>query len=419
MTSPWSRRSAGVLAGLLLASPAAAQPAAPLTLDGARALAVQRAITVEQAAARADAAQAAAVGVRAGALPTVTASAAASLGAGFTAFGFPRPVQRQASIGLGASWVLVAPATWGAATAARRTADGRAAMADWARVEARASATTAFTAAHAAAEAREARVRAREQADEIARTIAVLVKQGLRAPAELIRAHADVATARAAEATARAAADARCAELLALLRTLEGAPVCALEAPALESATPGPGPTQHPALAAAALSLEAATATRASAAWSYAPTLTVDGSAAWYRADEGGGPGWSAGAQLDLPVFASGATQSGVDQSTALREEARLALEGETLRLRAALASAESRLVGARDALRAQLDALEASNAALSLVEVRYRSGVDDLTTLLAARAAWETAAVATAGARAELGAALAAVEAARGVTGP
>lgn len=395
---------------------ASAVHAAPLTLEAAREVAVSQAIAVEQAAAAADRAQSAARGVRAGALPSVTGEAGASFGSGFTAFGFPRPVQQQYSVGVGAAWTVVAPSTWGAASAARRTAEGTVAMAEWARLEARRQATTAFTAALAAEREAEAWERSSTAASRIAEVVQELVDRGLRPPAEAARARADAAAAQAERATAQAAATARCAELLALLRRLDGpAPQCELVAPAPQ--VPLEAPPAHPALTAAALALDAATSTRSSAVGGFLPTLDLDAGAAWYRADDGGGPGWSASADLAVPIFASGLRAAELDAADAALVEARLTLEGERLRLVAALASAEVRHTAAQEALQAREEAVTAARAAQELVQARYQTGVDDLTTLLQARQAWEQAAVARARAEAELGAALAALEAARGVS--
>lgn len=390
--------------------------AAPLTLEAAREVAVSQAIAVEQAAAAADRAQATAKGVRAGALPSVTAEAGASFGSGFTAFGFPRPVQQQYSVGVGAAWSVVAPSTWGAAAAARRTAEGTVAMAEWARLEARRQATTAFTAALAAEHEAAAWERSSTAASRISEVVQELVGRGLRPPAEAARARADAAAAHAERATARAAAAARCAELLALLRRLDGPTAqCELVPPAPQ--VPREAPPAHPALTAAALALDAATSTRAGAVGGFLPTLDLDAGAAWYRADDGGGPGWSAGADLAVPIFASGLRAAELDAADAALVEARLTLEGERLRLLAALAAAEVRHSAAQEALQAREEAVTAAQAAQELVQARYQTGVDDLTTLLQARQAWEQAAVARARAEAELGAALAALEAARGVS--
>jgi outer membrane protein TolC len=149
----------------------------------------------------------------------------------------------------------------------------------------------------------------------------------------------------------------------------------------------------------------------------FLPTLDLDAGAAWYRADDGGGPGWSAGADLAVPIFASGLRAAELDAADAALAEARLTLEGERLRLLAALAAAEVRHSAAQEALQAREEAVTAAQAAQELVQARYQTGVDDLTTLLQARQAWEQAAVARARAEAELGAALAALEAARGVS--
>ena len=391
--------------------------AATYTLPGVRQAATARAIEVEQAAAAADAADAQAVSVRAGALPSIVGSASGSVGAGFTAFGFPRPVQRQLGVGVDASWLLVAPETWAAGSSARLTAEGRHAMQAWTQVTARARATELYTAALAAQKELAARQTALVDATEAEKAVQALVTTGIRPPSHAAQARASLATVHAELANAEWIAHARCAELQALLREpADAAPQCVLAE--VDWAPPKEGPASHPALDAAAMALAGSEANKKSAVMALVPTLGLSAGAAWYRADQGGGPGWSAGADLAVPLFASGSAKAQITVAEAQVHSTRLALEAQELQLRVALRTATIRLKAAEQGVAARQVALGAAQEALDMVKARYSAGMDSLTDWLTSRQARDAAAVALARAEAERGAAHAALESARGVGG-
>jgi outer membrane protein TolC len=385
-----------------------------LTLDEARATATDQAVAVEQARANRDAAAARAWMANAESLPAIVGFGSVNTGAGFTAFGFPRPVQTQAGAGVRASWTLLSPAAWGAARAARQTATGQDAMVAWAMVEARRAATAGFSAARGAQDVVAALETARDDAATAADAVQGQVAAGLRPGADAARATAEVAALEADLAAARGAATARCAELQALLRQpVDGA--CSLDGPGPEA--PVDGPASHPALDAARATLGAQQGAQAAATGAVLPSLTGSGTAAWYTTNEGGGgAGWSTGLDLTVPLTSVGAGARGIAAAKAETAVAELALEDQERALRVALASADARLVAAREALRARVKSQAAADAALQLTGERYANGLAPLTDWIDARRQRDTAAVARANAAAELGAAVAELEAARGV---
>lgn len=385
-----------------------------LSLDEARATATDQAVAVEQARATRDAAEARAWVATAEGLPAVVGFGSVNTGAGFTAFGFPRPVQTQAGAGVRGSWTLISPAAWGAARAARQTASGQGAMVAWAMVEARRSATSAFSATRGAQDVVTALEQGQADAERAAEAVSAQVQAGLRPPADGARASAEAAALKADLAAARGTAQARCAELQALLR-MEITASCTLDGPGAEQPAEGPG--AHPALTAAQATLGASGAARSAATGALLPTLSADGTAAWYTTDEGGGgAGWSTGLDLSVPLMASGAAARGIAAARAEEAVARLSLEDQERALRVALASADARLRGAREARRARVAARDAADAALQLVAERYANGLSPLTDWVDARRQRDAARVAFALAEAELGAAIAELEAARGV---
>ena len=402
-------RAAIAALGLLVGGPAWA-----LDLEAARRQVTAQAISVEQARARRDAAQARAWVATADNLPRVVGFVSGSTGAGFTAFGFPRPVQRQLGAGVRGTWALLSPADWGGAAAARQSAVGQAAVLDWAIVEARRAATAGYTAALAARDVAEALAQARDDASRAEQAVAAQVAAGLRPPADAARAKAERAALDADHAAAAWQQRARCAELQALLRASPTAP-CALTTGPLP--TPRDGPAAHPALRAAEATLAAARGDVAAVTGAIAPRLDASGTTAWYATDgSGGGLGWSAGLDLTVPLVASGAGARARGAAQADASVAALALEDQERALRVALATAEARFEAAQVGLAAREQARAAAAAGLTLLEQRYDNGLAPLTDWIDARRQRDAAAVALAQARGELGAALAQLEAARGV---
>ncbi|TNE87499.1 MAG: hypothetical protein EP330_18725, partial [Deltaproteobacteria bacterium] len=211
-------------------------------------------------------------------------------------------------------------------------------------------------------------------------------------------------------------ATAACAELRALLRE-DPSGTCDLAAPAWNEPLDGPG--SHPALDAAQAALASARATTVGTTSALAPTVTASGTAAWYATDGGsGGFGWNAGAEATVPLFGSGSGYADVASARANATTAELALEEQERSLRVALATGEARHTAAKSTLEARRAAAEAAEEALVLIEERYRAGTASLVEWMDARQARDTAAIALAAAEAEVGTALAELEAARGVTG-
>lgn len=400
---------------VLIGITALASAAWALDLDEVRGAAVSQSLAVERAAAQAEAARADAGVALSSAFPSVAGFVTANTGAGFTAFGFPRPVQNQYGVGVQASWTVVDPSGWAAAAAARRSAEGQEAMAQWAMVQARREATLLYTATLGAQAEREAWGRAVEDAQEATRATASLVEAGLRPSSDLAQIRAAEANARGRLADAEGRATARCAELMGLLREPAIGP-CSLEPVLdLQAAPQPPGP--HPALAAATAAKLAGRSSLRSAYLSYGPSVDLSATAAQYLVTGGEpGPGWSAGVSMSVPLIASGAGVQAWKGADAELRDATLALEAQERALEVAQLSAQAQLDAARASLAARRAASEAADEALRQVDERYQAGLAGVTEWLDARRVRDDAAAALAQSEAALGAAVAELEAATGV---
>ncbi len=402
---------AAALSGLL-AGPAAADP---LTLDVARTRATAEALEVSLARWDAVAATGTLQRSVGAALPSIAGFVAGSAGAGFTSFGFERPTAAQVGVGVTGRFVIVDPSTWAAATAARRTWEGREATVGWVRVEARRRATSLFATARAEQRVAEALEKAALDAGEEAAAMAALVEAGLRPAADAERGRAQQLdfAARASEARGRAVA--ACAALQELMNVdIDGR--CTIEALPVAPA-PAEGPDEHPAIRAARAAVAASTASRSATLAGLLPTVAVDGTAAHYTVPgRVGGFGWGIGFSVDIPLRIVREGRGELTEAAAAKGRAERSLEGRRRELRAAAVSADAQWEAARAAVAARRGSLSAADAALRLVQERYRTGLTPVTDLLDARAARADAAVGLHRAEATLWAALAAVEAARGV---
>jgi len=401
------------LAVLLSVVPALAEE--PLTLEEARIRATDRALEVSLARWDAEAARGTFAQWTGAALPSVTGFFDLSTGAGRTAFGFDRPVATQWGLGVRGSVGLVDPATWAAAAAARRSQAGQEATIAWARVRAREQATALFARVRAEHRVAEALSAARADAEADADAVAALVDAGLRPPSDGARTRADAMDLAARSIEARGQAVAACAALQDLLALrVDGA--CDLaELP------PPPAPAlaegDHPALVASAEALASAEASRASAVASQLPTVSADGTVGAYGTpEEAPGVGWSAGVSVDVPLRVLGEGRGELVSARAAEERAEDQLDGQRRSLSAARIGAEAEWEAAVAALDARRGSLEAADAALRLIQERYRAGLTDVSGLLDSRRARIDAEIGVLRAEARLWAALAAVESARGV---
>lgn len=386
-----------------------------LELDEARLLAKEKASAVELARAETDAAEAAARADAGALLPQVTGFADVTVGSGYTAIGFERPVPWQAGVGARGTWTLIDPGRWAAAAAARRTARGQAALLAWARVQARRDATSAYASVHGSTAVADALVGAAEDAARSAEAVADLVRAGVRPPADAARARADAQDLRARAEAARGEVDVACAQLQALLdHTVDGR--CTVDAVAFESHEPAAGPADHPALVAFDQAVRASRARGTAAAWAHLPTVSADGTAAFYAVPERTGPGWSATVSVDVPLTAPTTGVGDVAEARATTARAEADLDRQVRDLAVATVQARARLRAARRVLEARQAGVEAATEAWRRVDARFAQGLVDLTTWLDARRARIEADVALHRARAELGVALAEVEAAAGV---
>lgn len=384
-----------------------------LDLDEARALAERQALEVQAAEARADAAGADAWASTGASLPSVTAFFDYSLGAGQTAIGFERPIADQYALGLRGAWTVLDPAQWAAATAARRTARGERAVLDWARLTARTEATAAYAEVLAASEVVEAWERSLDDARRQVEAVRSLVSSGLRPPVDEARAVAARDRIRARFVTAEGDLEARCAALQGLLELgITGS--CDLEP--VQWTVPDAAPPEHPALVASREALAAARTRGAAAGLAFAPTVGVSAQGAQYVVEGSAtGYGWSVGLEADLPLVIGTTRFARLASAQARAREAEAGLGAQERDLEVARIAAEARVQAARASIEALEAALRSAEEALRLTDERYRAGLEGISAWLDARQARDAAAVELAQGRAELGRAIADLEAARG----
>ena len=400
---------------LLAPSAAAQEPAAPLTLEDARARAERRALEVTLARWDREGARGEVARWTGAALPSVAGFVDLSAGAGMTPAGFPRPTSSQLAVGVRGSVRLFDPATWAAAVAARRTLRGEEALVDWARARVRQQATELFATVLLEQDVARSLEDARASAAEDAAAVESLVAAGLRPSADAARTRAEALDLGARAIEARGRQVAACAALQDLMATtVDG--VCVLvslpAAPEPEDAALG----SHPALVAAEEAVAAARASQISAVGAQLPTIDADGAVAQYAIPGGGGFGWSLGIGLDVPLRVLGEGRGELIGAAADRGAAAEALSGQRRSLDAARIAAEAEWRASTASVVAREGAVEAADAALRLVQERYRAGLADVSALLDARRAGVDAHVGLLRARARRWSALSAVEAARGV---
>ncbi len=399
---------------LLFGLTTAALAAEPLTLEEVRQTVSAQALAVERARVTRDQTRARQTLATSELLPSVVGFGSLSTGAGLTSFGFERPVATQLGAGGRASWVLLDPGQWGAVGAARQDLVAQEHVLDWALVDARRDATAAFARVQAAQDTQGVLRSSAQDARQSAEAVQALVGAGLRPAADGAQARAEAAVLAARLADADAALVARCAELETLLREGVDGECQVVASTVWPDAKPGPA--EHPALAASEALVRSAHSGRTEATGALLPSLTADGTVAWYQTDNGSGVGWNAGLDLSVPLMAGGSGVAGTRVAAAELRLAELDLEDQNRALLAALASAEAQLEAARSSRSAREEALAASEEALALVRARYDAGVANLTELLAARRTRDEAALQLVLTEATVGTALAEVEAARGV---
>lgn len=376
--------------------------------------AVDEAIQVELSSAAADQARGEASAWTGRALPALSLYSQVGMGAGFTQFGFERPIPWQAGFGVRGAWTLVDPSGWAAATSARRTARGREALVAWARAQARRDAAARYAEAWGAERAATLLDRAAIDARTAEEAIAGLVDAGLRPAVDRARARADALDLEAQAAAARGEAQAACARLQGLV----GAEVtgrCALSEPPTD--VPRAGPDRHPALIAAGEAVDAARSTADQTRYSFLPSLSADGTAAQYIVpDRGNGLGWSANFTLDVPLTIGTTGPGELARARAEQRQARGELVSQERELASAAVGAQASLRAKQQALAARRGGLAAAEEAWERTNDRYEQGLDDITAWLTARRAFIQAGVALAYARAAVVAAIAEVEGVRGV---
>lgn len=385
-----------------------------LDLDEARTQAMAQAVGVLAAEAEADALRGDLREGRERLLPSLSGFAQANTGAGLTPFGFERPVRTLYAVGVEGRWSVINPSAWVRITQARRTATSAEALLDWARLQARRDATVAYARAWSSVGEVDALKTAVEDATSLRDAIADLVNSGLRPTADLARAEAEAAAARARVADATGRASAACAELQGLI----GAEVsgrCDLSEPAITA--PASSSAAHPAMRAFQLSADASRAAHTAAGWSLAPTIDIDGQVAEYIVpDRAAGIGYQVIAGITVPILNGTGNYSALSAARARQRQAEAQLEEQRRRIAIDTISAEARLNAARLSLDAAEQGARAAAEASDRAEALYRAGREALISVLDARRARDDARVAAALARADVIAAVAEVEAARGV---
>ncbi|MEN0063510.1 MAG: TolC family protein [Myxococcota bacterium] len=391
-----------------------------IDLGEARRASAQRAIGVQRQQAALDRARGERLASLANTLPQVRLFAAATTASGPNLIG--RFTSRQLQGGITGSWRLVDPSSWGAAAAARSTVRGETALLDWTRAMARRDATVAFASAVSAVEVAAALREAEEDALEASDGIRSLADAGLRPRADAVQAQALAASLTAERVAAEGEIGATCAALQAQMGvTVDGH--CDLDAPETWP-EPVTSDVVHPAIRSAEAALTAARRARGASVAQLAPTIvgTAEASQGVGTAEVGdnaldlGGLSLSAGLRAEVPLMASGATVAAMQQATAERGAAEVALDEQQRLLDSGRVAAEARYQAALASVDASTQSLLAAREALVLVEARYEQGLTDLTTLLEARRTRDRALVALAVARAEQGRALGELEVNRGV---
>ena len=386
-----------------------------LTLEDARREAEQNALEVALARWDVEFARAEVARWTGAALPDVAGFVNLSVGAGLTQVGFQRPIAGLAALGVQGSVRLFDPATWAAAAAAHRTRRGAEALVDWARARARQQVTELYTSVRLEQAIAESLDRAARSAEEDAAAVEELVRAGLRPTSDGARTRAEALDLRARAIEARGRQVAACASLQDLMaRAIDG--VCPL-APVPADAQPEEQVGTHPALVAAQEALAEAKTQQISAVGAQLPSVEASGTAAHYQPQgQQGGFGWNLGLGIQVPLRAVTEGRGEVMGAAAARGAAEESLAGQERSLDAARISAEAEWEAAAAAVRAREGGVEAAAAALLLVQERYRAGLADVSALLDARRAEVDAEVGLLQARARRWAALAALEAARGV---
>lgn len=402
--------------GLALCLGVAPAHGAPLSLHEARRRAAEQALEVERARAQEAVARAQVGEAWASSLPSLVAFGTGSLGAGRGSSGFDRPMDLLLGAGLSGSWTLVDPAAWSAAAAARQSAEGRAAMLDWAVVEARHQGSAAWIAAATAQAELAAWRQAERDAEEASRAVAARVEAGLLPAVDGARAEAELRQLRLRRVQAEGRQAQACATLLGLLREEPSARCLTEELPA-SPPPPEAGPATHPAVRAARASLGVSEAQLRAARFERLPSLSASGTVgAWKADDEPFAPGWSSGLAVELPLVRGGAVLAGERRAGHQEEAARAELALQERDLAVARLAAEARRASAEEALRAARASEEAAEQALELSAARHAAGLEPLVDLLATRRARDQARAARVQAQGEALLALAALERALGV---
>src|SRR6476659_782782 len=400
----------------------AIQATAPLTLEEAARIAASEAPTVVQSRAEADRTHAQSRTARSRLGPTLTADL------GFFGTDDPAGVFRLAlqqerfspaeffatdpnDASFTRDWNGAISAEWTADLFGSRRSDARAAE-ETARAADRASGRTrdiavfhaisAFASARAAEEAIALLAEREVDAREDVGIATSLHEQGLVTAADPARANAALAELRAEVASQRAALTEARASLAALIGPEAGGrPLASLPPP---GPVPDVPPPTRDDVAAAELAAESARARHRAASAARWPTLLVSGRYEVHasRPGERWGNSASVFGGFRVPIFASGAIDSSVDETRAgvLSTEAsalemRRRAEKEVLSARAALDASEARESAFREAE-------SAARTAREILRSRYEEGAARLADLIEARAAELRARVGVSAARSE-----------------
>jgi outer membrane protein len=390
------------LALALVAAPAHAQTAQPLTIEQAVEIAMKQQPSLRQSRAQVEAARGRVDQVEATRRPQVTLSASLSANGGGGERDYLDPTTG-ASVGAGATWrIYDFGQTAAQLRAAALSAEASAAGVDTTTLDVRRAVEISFLEAIARARlvtVAEATVKSEEQhLDQAKRFVAAQAKD----PIEVVQAQARAANARAALAQARSNAAIALANLRSAIgwvdpnqtvAVAQGWPVPPEAPPTLTSLVES-ARKQRPELVQADREIAAADANIDAARAGRRPVLSASARTEW--SPQFGGnweqPSWSAGLSLSWLIYDGGRTSADVRIAKANRESALAQRDALLLDLTTQLDATRAQIEANRAGVEASTEAVEAARAQLQLAEARYAQGLGSQIELSDAQTAVTTA---------------------------
>jgi outer membrane protein len=391
-----------VLCAMLLAAPAAAQPAQTLTMKQAVDIALQQQPSLRQSRAQVEAAQGRVDQVEANRRPSLSVSATASVGGGGPVRDFLDP-STNAAVGANVSWrIWDFGQTAAQLRAAVLSAEATAAGVDTRVLDVRRDVELSYLEAVARArlvEVAQTTVKSEEaHRDQAKRFVAAQAKD----PIEVVQAQARAANAKAALAQAQSNAAIALATLRAAIgwvdpsRTLavaDGWPTPPETAPSLVELV-DTARKHRPEIVEADKDVAATEASIDAARAQRRPVLSANARTEWAPStgESWPQPSWSAGLSLTWQLYDGGRISADVRVAKANRESALAARDALLLDLTSELDAQRARIEANRAATVASTEAVEAARAQLKLAEARYAAGLGSQIELADAQTAVTTA---------------------------